>query len=141
VVVGAGPAGLAAAVYARPKGSTCWCSNPTRQGGSRRQLENRKLSRISHRISGERWRGALIRRRRKFGAEVAIARSAVKLRASVRSTPWRCQPGGSVKARSLVIATGVQYRKLPLSELPRFEGLGVYYARPTWRHSFARRMT
>ena len=35
--------------------------------------------------------------------------------------------GGSVKARSLVIATGVQYRKLPLADLSRFEGLGIYY--------------
>ena len=63
----------------------------------------------------------------KFGAELAVARTAVRLECERR--PYRIDLGGgvSVQAKSVIIATGVQYRKPDLPDLARFEGVGVYY--------------
>src|SRR5713101_8063344 len=63
----------------------------------------------------------------KFGAEIAVARPALRLRCQSPLAKVELAGGGSVVGRSLVIATGVQYRKLPLANLSRSEGVGVYY--------------
>ena len=128
VVVGAGPAGLAAAVYGASEGLDVLVLEsdaPGGQAGASSKIEN--YLGFPTGISGGALAGRAYTQAQKFGAEVAIARSAVKLRCERPLHTVEMSAGGSVKARSLVIATGVQYRKLPLSELPRFEGLGVYY--------------
>ncbi|MFL5310905.1 MAG: FAD-dependent oxidoreductase [Myxococcales bacterium] len=128
VIVGAGPAGLAAAVYAASEGLDVLVlesSAPGGQAGSSSKIEN--YLGFPTGISGEALAGRAYTQAQKFGAEIAVARSAVKLRCERPLHTVEMSAGGSVTARSLVIATGVQYRKLPLAELPRFEGLGVYY--------------
>jgi thioredoxin reductase (NADPH) len=129
VVVGAGPAGLAAAVYGASEGLDVLVleSNaPGGQAGSSSKIEN--YLGFPTGISGQALAGRAYTQAQKFGAEIAITRSAVRLRCERRPLHTvDMSAGGSVKARSLVIATGVQYRKLPLPDLPRFEGLGVYY--------------
>src|SRR5262249_27870976 len=71
--------------------------------------------------------GRAVTQAHKFGAEVAIARTATRLRCE--SLPYRVELDGQpgVTARAIVIATGARYRRLPLPELSRFEGTGVYY--------------
>jgi len=128
VVVGAGPAGLGAAVYGASEGLDVLVLEseaPGGQAGSSSKIEN--YLGFPTGISGEALAGRAYTQAQKFGAEVAIARSAVKLRCERPLHTVEMSAGGSVRARSLVIATGVQYRKLPLADLPRFEGLGVYY--------------
>ena len=128
VVVGAGPAGLGAAVYGASEGLDVLVLEseaPGGQAGSSSKIEN--YLGFPTGISGQALAGRAYTQAQKFGAEVAIARSAVKLRCERPLHTVEMSAGGSVRARSLVIATGVQYRKLPLANLPRFEGLGVYY--------------
>jgi thioredoxin reductase (NADPH) len=64
----------------------------------------------------------------KFGAEVLIARSAVRLLCDRRPYAIELDGGVRVSARAIIIATGAQYRRLPLENLSRFEGAGVYYS-------------
>src|SRR5207248_8130366 len=78
-------------------------------------------------ISGQELAGRAFTQAEKFGAEVAIARTAAGLRCEVRPYEVELSGGGQVKARAVVIATGVRYRKLALPELSRFEGAGVFY--------------
>ncbi|HYV67208.1 MAG TPA: NAD(P)/FAD-dependent oxidoreductase, partial [Myxococcales bacterium] len=79
-------------------------------------------------ISGQELANRAFTQAEKFGAEVAIARTANRLRCDVRPYVVELSGGGRVEARAVVIATGVHYRKLPLPELSRFEGAGVYYS-------------
>ena len=128
LVVGAGPAGLAAAVYGASEGLRVLVleSNaPGGQAGSSSRIEN--YLGFPTGISGQDLAGRAFTQAEKFGAEVAIARTAAKLRCDVRPYAVELSGGGQVKARAVVIATGVRYRKLPLPELSRFEGAGVYY--------------
>jgi thioredoxin reductase (NADPH) len=128
VVVGAGPAGLAAAVYGASEGLDVLVieSNaPGGQAGSSSKIEN--YLGFPTGISGLALAGRAYTQAQKFGAEVAIARSAVKLHCEPPLHTVQLSAGESVRARAVVIASGVQYRKLPLADLPRFEGLGVYY--------------
>jgi thioredoxin reductase (NADPH) len=128
IVVGAGPSGLAAAVYAASEGLDTLIieSNaPGGQAGSSSKIEN--YLGFPTGISGEALAGRAFTQAQKFGAEMLIARSAVKL--DCDSTPYAVElsDGTRVRARSIVIASGARYRKPPLADLPRFEGNGVYY--------------
>jgi thioredoxin reductase (NADPH) len=128
VVVGAGPAGLAAAVYAASEGLDVLVletSAPGGQAGSSSKIEN--YLGFPTGISGQALAQRALAQAEKFGAQIVIARSAVRLRCD--ELPYRIDTGdgGSVCARAIVIATGAEYRKLELPELPRFEGVGVYY--------------
>jgi len=127
-VVGAGPAGLAAAVYGASEGLNVLVletNAPGGQAGSTSKIEN--YLGFPTGISGQALAGRAFTQAQKFGAEVAIARSGVKLDCDRRPYEIELAGGGVVLARSVVIATGAQYRKLPLPELQLFEGLGVYY--------------
>jgi thioredoxin reductase (NADPH) len=129
VVVGAGPAGLAAAVYAASEGLDVLVleSNaPGGQAGSSSRIEN--YLGFPTGISGEALAGRALSQAEKFGAEVAIGRTVVRL--DCDSRPYRIflASGEVVHTRSIVIATGVRYRRLDLSALPRYEGAGVYYS-------------
>src|SRR5262249_45663564 len=78
-------------------------------------------------ISGQELAGRAFIQAEKFGAYVAIARSAARLDCS--RLPYRVQltDGGAVQGNAIIIATGAQYRKLSLPNLTQFEGVGIYY--------------
>ena len=124
---GAGPAGLAAAVYGASEGLNVLVVEalaPGGQAGSSSKIEN--YLGFPTGISGQALAGRAFTQAEKFGASVAIARSAMRL---LRAPPLRGRAGQRrYGARaSVVVAPGAQYRKLPL-ERRRASGHGVYYA-------------
>lgn len=128
-VVGAGPAGLAAAVYAASEGLDVLVldtSAPGGQAGSSSRIEN--YLGFPTGISGQRLASQAFVQAEKFGAEFAVARTAVRLDCDARLRRLEVGAGVRVESRAVVIATGVQYRKPDLPDLARFEGVGVYYA-------------
>jgi len=129
VVVGAGPAGLAAAVYAASEGLDVLVlegNAPGGQAGSSSRIEN--YLGFPTGISGQALAARAFAQAEKFGAEIAIPHTAARLRCERRPYSVELTGGGSVKARAIVIATGVQYRKPDSASFTRFEGVGVYYA-------------
>lgn len=128
VVIGAGPAGLAAAVYAGSEGLDVLVlesSAPGGQAGSSSNIEN--YLGFPTGISGLALAARAFTQAEKFGSEIAIARSATGLACDAQ--PYRVEvDGGSVLARTIVIATGARYNKPALESLERFEGLGIYYS-------------
>jgi thioredoxin reductase (NADPH) len=129
VVIGAGPAGLAAAVYAASEGLDVLVledAAPGGQAGSSSKIEN--YLGFPTGISGQALAGRAFTQAQKFGAQVLIANRATRLRCD--SKPYAVECGGKearLQGRAIVIATGAEYRKPPLENLRRFEGLGVYY--------------
>ena len=129
IIVGAGPAGLAAAVLAASEGLDTLVLEgiaPGGQAGSSSKIEN--YLGFPTGISGEALAGRAVNQALKFGAEIAIPRHVEKLDCEKRPYTVHLKGHAPVRARSIVIASGVQYRKLALANLPRFEGVGVYYA-------------
>jgi thioredoxin reductase (NADPH) len=127
VVVGAGPAGLAAAVYAASEGLNVLMvetTAPGGQAGSSSKIEN--YLGFPTGISGQNLAGRAYAQAQKFGAKLIIARSATKL-SGKRPYKIEFDDGHSVFGRTVVIATGAQYRKLPLKNLDQFEGMGIYF--------------
>ncbi|RPH72512.1 MAG: FAD-binding protein [Myxococcaceae bacterium] len=128
VVVGAGPAGLSAAVYAASEGLDVLVletNAPGGQAGSSAKIEN--YLGFPTGISGAALAGRAFTQAQKFGAEVAIARTAARLDCSGSPYAIELEGGHRIRARSVVIASGAEYRKLELENLPRFENTGVYY--------------
>src|SRR5262249_23603505 len=78
-------------------------------------------------ISGQELASRALSQAVKFGAEVMVARSATKLSCGKRPYVIDAGEGLKIPARTVVIASGAQYRKLPMSNLPQLEGAGVYY--------------
>jgi thioredoxin reductase (NADPH) len=128
VIVGAGPAGLAAAVYAASEGLDALvieASSPGGQAGSSSRIEN--YLGFPTGLSGQELAGRAYAQAQKFGAEVLIARGATALTCDRK--PYRVDIGEStVPARTVIIATGAQYRKPDIANLSSFEGAGVYYS-------------
>src|SRR6187399_2558021 len=128
IVVGGGPAGLASAVYGASEGLDVLVleSNaPGGQAGSSSRIEN--YLGFPTGISGQALAGRAFAQAQKFGAQVLIARSAVQLECDTRPYVLHAGDSTSIRARSIVVATGAEYRKPVLPELPRYEGVGVYY--------------
>lgn len=129
-VIGAGPAGLAAAVYAASEGLSVVVFDgkaPGGQAGSTSKIEN--YFGFPTGISGQALAGRGFTQAEKFGAEVAIPRAVVDFECAGNDAPVIVLDGGEhVAARAVVIATGAMYRKLALANLESFEGRGVYYA-------------
>jgi thioredoxin reductase (NADPH) len=128
IVVGAGPSGLAAAVYGASEGLNVLVveSNaPGGQAGSSSRIENYLGFPMG--ISGQELAARAFVQAEKFGAHIAVARSAAALKCKRAPYALQLDDGGSVQARSLIVATGAQYRKLDLANLAQFEGAGVYY--------------
>src|ERR1700680_5144358 len=128
IVVGAGPSGLAAAVYAASEGLDVLVIEtyaPGGQAGSSSKIEN--YLGFPTGISGQELAGRAYTQAQKFGARGGIARGAARLECG--RTPYLVEidGGASVPARAVIIATGAEYRKLPLENLSHFEGNGVYY--------------
>lgn len=129
-VVGAGPAGLAAAVYAASEGLSVLVLDakaPGGQAGTSSKIEN--YFGFPTGISGQALAGRGLSQARKFGAEVAVPIEVVQLACTTPQAGYaiRFDDGESIVARSVVIATGARYRKPALPELARYEGRGVYY--------------
>ncbi len=129
VIVGAGPAGLAAAVYAASEGLDALVlegTAPGGQAGTSSRIEN--YLGFPTGISGEALAGRALTQAQKFGADVAIGRTAVRL--DCDSRPYRIflSDGTEVRTRAIVIASGVQYRKLDVPGLERFEGTGIFHS-------------
>jgi thioredoxin reductase (NADPH) len=129
VVVGAGPGGLAAAVYGASEGLDVLVletSAPGGQAGTSSKIEN--YLGFPTGISGQALAGRAFTQATKFGAEIAIARSAARFMCDgAKGYEIHLSNGSAVRARSIIIASGVQYRRLALPDLARFEGVGVYY--------------
>jgi thioredoxin reductase (NADPH) len=128
VVIGAGPAGLAAAVYGGSEGLDVLVvesTAPGGQAGSSSKIEN--YLGFPTGISGQALAGRALTQAEKFGSEITIARTATRLACDRR--PYRVElDGESVLAKTVVIATGAQYHKPALTSLERFEGVGIYYS-------------
>jgi thioredoxin reductase (NADPH) len=128
VVVGGGPAGLAAAVYAASEGLNVLVvetNAPGGQAGSSSKIEN--YLGFPTGISGQELAGRAYTQAQKFGARMMIARGATRLRCERRPYLIEIEGVAPLQTRTVIIATGAQYRKLPLENLGRFEGTGVYY--------------
>src|SRR5881398_576712 len=127
VIIGAGPSGLAAAVYGASEGLDVLLletSSPGGQAGSSSRIEN--YLGFPTGISGQELAGRAYVQAQKFGAEMLIA-DAKRLICDRKPYIIEVGSGAGISARTVLIATGVQYRKLPLENLSRFEGAGVYY--------------
>jgi thioredoxin reductase (NADPH) len=128
-VVGAGLAGLAAAVYGASEGLDVLVVEsqaPGGQAGASSKIENYLGFPLG--ISGHELAGNAYAQAQKFGAELLIAREARGLSCDRRPYGLKLEGREILPTRTIVIATGAQYRRLPLENLSRFEGNGVYYA-------------
>jgi thioredoxin reductase (NADPH) len=130
VVVGAGPAGLAAAVYGTSEGlsvAVLDAKAPGGQAGSSSRIEN--YFGFPTGISGQALAGRGLSQARKFGAEVAVPVEVRSIQCGGAGNGFELHldTGEQIWARSVVIATGARYRKPELPELHRYEGRGVYY--------------
>ncbi len=128
VIVGAGPSGLAAAVYGASEGLDVLVveSNaPGGQAGSSSKIEN--YLGFPTGISGQELAGRAYTQAQKFGAQVIIAKGATQLVCDRKPYAVEIDNGPRVPARTIILATGAEYRRLPLEHLSRFEGAGVYY--------------
>ncbi len=128
IVVGAGPSGLAAAVYAASEGLDVMVieSNaPGGQAGSSSKIEN--YLGFPTGISGMELAGRAYTQAEKFGADIFISRAVTRLTCDRKPYVLELEDGTKISARSVIIATGAQYNKLDLPNLAVFEGMGVYY--------------
>jgi thioredoxin reductase (NADPH) len=129
LVVGAGPAGLAAAVYGASEGLDTLIVESTAiggQAGSSRRIEN--YLGFPAGISGTELTGRAVGQARKFGARPATPYRAVALEPGDGRHVVRLEEGHEISARAVVLATGADYRRLPLDGLADYEGLSAFYA-------------
>jgi thioredoxin reductase (NADPH) len=129
VVIGAGPAGLAAAVYAASEGLDVLvieASAPGGQAGTSSRIEN--YLGFPTGISGQALAGRALVQSQKFGAKVNIASRATRLLCDRRPYRIELSDGQAVRASTVIIATGAKYRELNLENLPRFIGAGIHHA-------------
>ena len=127
VVIGAGPSGLAAAVYGASEGLDVLVletSSPGGQAGSSSRIEN--YLGFPTGISGQELASRAYLQAQKFGAKMLMAK-ATELVCDRKPYVIQLESGARISARTVLIATGAQYRRLPLENLSRFEGAGVYY--------------
>jgi thioredoxin reductase (NADPH) len=129
VIVGAGPAGLAAAVYAASEGLDVLVletGTPGGQAGSSSKIEN--YLGFPTGISGLALAARARVQAQKFGAEIRTAFSALKLHCEQRPYSLDLGHEHKVQSRTIVIATGAEYRQLSIDNAARFLGTGIYYA-------------
>jgi thioredoxin reductase (NADPH) len=133
IVVGAGPAGLAAAVYGSSEGLDVLVletGTPGGQAGSSSKIEN--YLGFPTGISGLALAGRALVQAQKFGAEIRTAAPAMRLKCDGRPYAIELASGASVRGRCIVLASGAEYRQLSLGDAARFLGVGIYYgATPT----------
>lgn len=128
IIVGAGPSGLAAAVYAASEGLDALLietESPGGQAASSSKIEN--YLGFPTGLSGQELASRAITQAEKFGAKMMVARNVLRLECGRRPYKVVLDDGAQLAARSIVIATGAQYNKPKIPNLARFEGQGVYY--------------
>jgi thioredoxin reductase (NADPH) len=128
IVVGAGPSGLAAAVYGASEGLNVLVlegNAPGGQAGASSRIENYLGFPMG--ISGQDLANRAFVQAEKFGAHILVARAARALKCERPPYTIELNGGGSVQGRTVIVAAGAQYRKLNLPKLVQFEGVGVYY--------------
>jgi len=129
LVVGGGPAGLGAAVYGASEGLETLVVESTAlggQAGSSRRIEN--YLGFPAGISGAELTGRAVTQARKFNARPATPYRAVSLEPGNGRHLVRLEEGHEIAARSVILATGAQYRRLPVEGLAEYEGISVFYA-------------
>jgi len=131
-VVGAGPSGLATAVYAASEGLSVIVLDGQSMGGqagASSRIEN--YLGFPTGISGQALAGRAFNQALKFGAEIAIPVSVEKLECSTERLALELTGGHQIRTRTVVIASGARYRRPDLSNLKDFEGAGIsYWASP-----------
>jgi thioredoxin reductase (NADPH) len=128
VIVGAGPSGLAAAVYAASEGLDSLlieAEAPGGQAGSSSKIEN--YLGFPTGVSGQELASRAITQAQKFGAKMMVGHRVVRLDCSRMPYQVFLDSGEAVATHAIVISTGAQYNKPPIANLKKFEGLGIYY--------------
>jgi len=128
VIVGAGPSGLAAAVYAASEGLDVLVLESTSPGGqaaASSMIEN--YLGFPNGISGQELAARAYNQSQKFGAQVAVARVAARLHCSRKPYTLEVDDDSRIPGRTVIIATGVEYRRLSIDNVSRFAGAGVYH--------------
>jgi thioredoxin reductase (NADPH) len=129
VVVGAGPAGLAAAVYGASEGLRTVVlerTGPGGQAGSSMRIEN--YLGFPTGLTGSDLANRAILQANKFGARLSVPTPVTRLAFEKAYSILHLDDGETVTAKCLLIATGADYRRLGVEGCERFEGTGVYYA-------------
>jgi thioredoxin reductase (NADPH) len=129
LVVGGGPAGLGAAVYGASEGLDTLVVESTvlgGQAGTSRRIEN--YLGFPAGISGTELTSRAVTQARKFGARTATPYRASALEPGGEHHVVKLEEGNEVAARAVLLATGAEYRRLPVANLDRYEGLSVFYA-------------
>jgi thioredoxin reductase (NADPH) len=129
LVIGGGPAGLGAAVYGASEGLDTLVIESTvlgGQAGSSRRIEN--YLGFPAGITGSELTSRAVTQARKFNARTATPYRAKALEPGDGHHLVRLEEGNEIAARAVVLATGAEYRKLPVADLERYEGFSVFYA-------------
>jgi len=129
VVVGGGPGGLAAAVYAASEGLSVLvleANAPGGQAGTSSKIEN--YFGFPTGISGQALSARGLAQAEKFGAELAVASRVERFKCGGEKGYEITLSNAVIRARAIIIASGVQYRRLALDNVDRFDGAGIYYA-------------
>jgi thioredoxin reductase (NADPH) len=128
VVVGAGPSGLAAAVYAASEGLDVMVietAAPGGQAGSSSKIEN--YLGFPTGVSGQELANRATTQALKFGAKMMVAHSVARLNCDNKPYKVLLDDGTALATRSIVISSGAQYNKPKIANIAKFEGNGVYY--------------
>lgn len=128
IIVGAGPSGLAAAVYAASEGLDALlieADAPGGQAGSSSKIEN--YLGFPTGVSGQELAARALAQAQKFGAKLMIGHSVVRLECDKRPYRVVLDNGSKLAARAIVISSGAQYNRPPIENLTRFDGQGIYY--------------
>jgi thioredoxin reductase (NADPH) len=129
LVVGAGPAGLAASVYGASEGMATTMAEVTGlggQAGTSSRIEN--YLGFPAGVTGEELAARGTLQAEKFGVRIKLAAKAASLSSADGVHQVAFDDGEVIAAKSVIIATGARYNRLPLDRLDEFEGVGVYYA-------------
>jgi thioredoxin reductase (NADPH) len=129
VIVGAGPAGLAAAVYAASEGLDVLvveANSPGGQAGTSSRIEN--YLGFPSGITGQELTARAYTQAQKFGADIVVAEGVSGLNcARNKAYTVKIDDREQISTKTVIIASGAEYRKLPLENISRFEGAGIYY--------------
>jgi thioredoxin reductase (NADPH) len=129
LVIGGGPAGLAASVYGASEGMATTLAEDTSlggQAGTSSRIEN--YLGFPAGLSGEELAARAALQAQKFGVNIMLASRATSLTSEHDIHHVTFESGEVISAKSVIIATGARYNRLPLDRLAQFEGVGVYYA-------------
>ena len=129
VIVGAGPSGLAAAVYAASEGLDVLvveANSPGGQAGTSSRIEN--YLGFPSGITGQELTARAYTQAQKFGADIVVAEGVSGLNcARNKAYTVKIDDREQISTKTVIIASGAEYRKLPLENISRFEGAGIYY--------------